>query len=578
MASAQRRLPTRYKHVTEEKADGATFTPDGLASFVARQIASTLPVPKKGRVRVLDPAVGEGALLICLLDELSSKGFRQVEVHGFETNPASLSVAKKAISSRFPAVPIHFRDGDFLEFAEQVASPPSLFSSAPVERFDVIIANPPYVRTQIMGAAHAQSLATHFGLSGRVDLYHAFLLGMIEVLAEGGVAGIIVSNRFMTTKSGSSVRKVIRESVTINHVWDLGDTKLFEAAVLPAVLLLTNRKPGTAKEAHPAFTSIYEADGPIENSVEDVIAALDKCGRVGVADGRCFQVTHGTLDLNTALDGIWRVATDSADAWLRTVDTRTWRTFGELGSIRVGIKTCADKVFIRSDWENMPARERPELLRPLTTHHMGRQFKADSTAAGRHVVYPHLIKNGQREAADLSKYPLSAAYLEKYRSTLESRSYVLEAGRQWYEIWVPQDPAAWELPKLVFRDICETPTFWLDLDGTVVNGDCYWLALNPGMDSDLLWLALAVSNSCFIEAFYDHRFHNKLYAGRRRFITQYVELFPLPDASRPESRELIDLAKQIYASVPSLATKELKVRLDSLVWRLFGLSVEEVSR
>jgi hypothetical protein len=155
---------------------------------------------------------------------------------------------------------------------------------------------------------------------------------------------------------------------------------------------------------------------------------------------------------------------------------------------------------------------------------------------------------------------------------------VIEAGRRWYEIWVPQDPGAWSLPKLVFRDICEVPTFWVDLDGSVVNGDCYWLALNPGTDTDLLWLAVAVANSSFMEAFYDQRFHNKLYAGRRRFMTQYVEQFPLPNPSREESGKLVDLAKRIYDLTPSVLTGDLESQLDSLVWQTFGVSVEEVSR
>ncbi len=569
MASAQRKQPVRYKYVTEDKAGGATFTPDNLAGFVAREIATTLPVGKGRAIRVLDPAVGEGALLLSLLEELHGRGVHNVEVHGFDTNPESLSVAENAIRARFPAISVFFRANDFLEFAGQFANAPLFLDRVLTEeKFDAIIANPPYVRTQIMGAAHAQSLASHFGLSGRVDLYHAFILGMIEVLLENGVAGVIVSNRFMTTKSGSAVRRVLREAVNLKHVWDLGDTKIFDAAVLPAVLLLT--KGERSEKANPRFTSIYETDGQAFCRARDVIEALAESGPVCVEDGRRFEVIHGSLDLSTAVDDVWRVATDKADAWLRTVERHTWRTFGGAGSIRVGIKTCADKVFIRSDWDSMPERERPELLRPLTTHHMGRRFRADVTKAGRKVLYPHLSSRGQREAADLSRYSRAAAYLEKHRSTLEGRSYVVDAGRRWYEIWVPQDPEAWELPKLVFRDICETPTFWIDLDGSVVNGDCYWLTLNPRMEIDVLWLALAVANSSFIEAFYDHRFHNKLYAGRRRFITQYVEAFPLPDPTRAESKTMIDLAKEIFDLTPSPATKALETRLDGLVWQVFG--------
>ena len=575
MALAQRRTPARYKCVTEEKADGATFTPGKLASFVAQQIVVNLPVSSSRALRVLDPAIGEGTLLVKLLEEMYSRGIHNIEVHGFDTNPRSLSLAEQTIRKKFPLVPIHFLSVDFLEFAGQFVGTSSLFSNALPERFDVIIANPPYVRTQIIGAAQAQSLASHFGLGGRVDLYQAFLLGMIEVLEDNGVAGIIVSNRFMTTKSGSSVRKAIRKSVYINHVWDLGDTKMFDAAVLPAVLLLT--KGETRVAGNPPFTSIYETDGVATGFAQDAIEALNQSGAISIGDGRSFQVTHGVLDLKTAADGIWRVATDITDAWLQVVKDHTWRAFGDVGSVRVGIKTCADKVFIKSNWNAIPESDRPELLRPLTTHHMGRRYRADATKAGHQVLYPHFARNNKCEVADLFLYPKSAAYLEKHRSTLESRSYVLEARRRWYEIWVPQDPEAWGLPKLVFRDICETPTFWLDLDGNIVNGDCYWLALNPSIETDLLWLALAVANSSFIEAFYDRSFNNKLYSGRRRFITQYVETFPLPDPARAESTQMIDLAKQIYQLVPSPATENLESLLDTLVWQVFGVAQSKKS-
>ena len=568
MPAVGKKASGRYKYVRQEKAGGATFTPNGLAGFVARQIAANINKPKDSPLRVIDPAVGEGVLLVRLLRELVSQGFRRIELHGFDTNSESLRIAKAALEEEFPFVAIRFRTADFLEFASESASKGrSLFAAGSPDRFDVAIANPPYVRTQIIGAAHAQRLASHFGLSGRVDLYYAFMLGMIEVLDDTGVAGIIVSNRFMTTKSGAAVRKVLRESVCVKHVWDLGDTKLFDAAILPAVLLIEKGRGRSGEK--PGFTSIYETEGGANAEAPDAIAALDGSGTVATGDGRRFRVVHGALDIRCRLDDVWRVATDDGDAWLGTVASHTSRTFGDIGSIRVGIKTCADDVFIRREWGSMPEYERPELVQPLITHHIGRKFRADCTKGLRWVLYPHVMENGHRLAADLSRYPRTASYLERHRSILESRSYVVEAGRRWYEVWVPQNPGIWRLPKLVFRDICNTPTFWIDLEGCVVNGDCYWLALNSGQDADLLWLAAAVGNSSFIEAFYDHRFHNKLYAGRRRFMTQYVERFPLPDPSRRESLKMVSLAKRIYDLAPSGAA-ELEAELDSLVWEAFG--------
>jgi len=97
-------------------------------------------------------------------------------------------------------------------------------------------------------------------------------------------------------------------------------------------------------------------------------------------------------------------------------------------------------------------------------------------------------------------------------------------------------------------------------------------------DTDLLWLAAAVANSSFIEAFYDHSFNNKLYAGRRRFITQYVERFPLPDPASPRSSAIIGLAKKIYETVGTSDADKLSKQLDTLVWEAFGLPAKEVTR
>ena len=168
---------------------------------------------------------------------------------------------------------------------------------------------------------------------------------------------------------------------------------------------------------------------------------------------------------------------------------------------------------------------------------------------------------------DLAQYHRSRGNLAAYRAKLEIRIYVVKAGRDWSEIWGRQNPSAWAPPKLVFRDIAEKPTFWVDLNGSVVNGDCYWLICQNPEQTDLLWLAVAVGNSTFIERFYDYRFHNKLYAGRRRFITQYVEQFPLPNPDKSIGKNIIAKAKQIYDCTPSPETEQLQKELDTMVWK-----------
>ena len=570
--------PNRYSRVSQEKSDGATYTPKVLADFVARQIVQTVERPSNDRpVRILDPAIGHGELLICLVHHLLRHSVTNLEVHGFETDSDALEYGTGRLKQLFPEFKLNLRHGSFLDYVLDHFGPDDqtdLFRRAQTERYDMIIANPPYVRTQIMGARRAQALAKQFGLSGRLDLYYAFVLAIARALKPEGTVGLIVSNRFMTTKSGAVVRRALSEQLNIRRAWDLGDTKLFGAAVLPAVLILEGK--GCRKTTSPRFTSIYETGNPDSCTADDPISALDREGVVRTNDGRRFHVQHGRLDTDGDCDGVWRLANRVADRWLSTVADHSWSTFRRIGKVRVGVKTCADSVFIRNDWADAAGLECPELLRPLLTHHTARQFKPSIPTCPFEILYPHENVRGRRRAVDLTKYPRSRAYLEAHRATLESRQYVKAAGREWYEIWVPQNPDAWKQRKMVFRDIAHQPTFWIDLDGSVVNGDCYWLTCDEQGHSDLLWLAASVGNSTFIERFYDYRFNNKLYSGRRRFMTQYVEAFPLPDPQGSAGQEIIAKSKLLFQSMPLGQGDTLLEEVNALVWESFGL-VEKAS-
>ncbi|MCY4040399.1 MAG: N-6 DNA methylase [Gammaproteobacteria bacterium] len=559
----------RYETVTDIKSDGAVYTPKPLANFVSSHIVDTASdMQKRNSLRLLDPAVGHGELLFRLLEHMPEPWTQSIEVCGFETNEKALDTARQRLLQRFPAITISFESRSFLEYVIahfETRTQGDLFINSSPDLYDLVIANPPYVRTQVLGTRQARKLSRQFGLSGRVDLYQPFILGISQVLHPLGVAGIIVSNRFMTTRSGSSIRRTLFQHSNVRHVWDLGDTKLFDAAVLPAVLLLEGSASKINKKTRPAFTTIYEtSDSPV-HSASDTISALEKDGVVEIEDGRRFRVQHGELDTNGNSDGTWRLATKSTDIWLRSVDRHTWGTFRDIGKVRVGVKTCADKVFIRSDWQNMA--KLPELLQPVTTHQISRRFRPLRSDQPMYILYPHEVVDGCRRAIDITLYPGANEYLCAHRSTLEARKYVIESGRRWYEIWVPQDPNTWDLPKLVFRDIADRPTFWLDFEGSIVNGDCYWMVPDKPLDSDLLWLAASVANSSFIERFYDLRFNNKLYAGRRRFITQYVEKFPLPNPSSELSKKIIFKAKRLYQNISSPVATRLEQELDILIWQ-----------
>ncbi|MCY4475148.1 MAG: N-6 DNA methylase [Chloroflexi bacterium] len=570
----------RFATADHAKSEGITYTPRRLAEFVASKIADEWrSVPIGRAARILDPAAGDGELLIALAREISNRHPKlPIEIFGFETDTDALRIADVRLSEQFPATPRFLKSDDFLNTGlgtfgddRQIA----LFTGQTSASYDLIIANPPYVRTQILGAEKAQFLGKRFGLSGRVDLYHAFMLAISRVLNQTGVSGMIVSNRFMTTRSGMAVRKALTHQMKLLSIWDFGDTRLFDAAVLPAVVIAGGIESKPTNEL-PSFVSIYETVLNHKTSVPHPVDAMSHQGIVQINDGRKFSVSHGYLPPPSKPGDIWRMANNASETWLATVVKHSWGTFKDIGKVRVGVKTCADKIFVRSDWDDMPAP--PELLRQLTTHHSARSYKPVEILPKKSILYPHESVSEVRKPVDISSFPNSRTYLESHREVLEGRTYLTNSGRKWFEIWVPHDPLHWEKPKLIFRDIAQDPTFWIDLNGTVVHGDCYWLIADRESQTDLLWLAAAVGNSSFINKFYDFKFQNRLYAGRRRFMTQYVEQFPLPDPLDDLGIEIIATAKQIYNRTDKGEVETLKKSLNGMVWCAFGFGAEEINR
>jgi predicted RNA methylase len=558
------------------KAGGVHYTPPALASFLAERLVRQLPAGPSP-LAVLDPACGDGELLLAFVLALPMEVRATTTVVGYDLDSSAAEKARTRLSA-LGLARVDVRVADFLE-----ASPTNgggLFpGSAP--QYDVVISNPPYVRTQTLGAARSRELAAQFGISGRVDLFHCFVAGMTGALRAGGLLGLLTSNRFLMIQSGEAMRTILATQYAIEELYDLGDTKLFEAAVLPAIVVA---RRGPASKTAARFSRVYEARGSSTVQAEqgDVLSFLHEQRSGFVAtDSGTFQVEVGELGCADP-SRAWTVASDSSRSWMATVEAHQCTSFGEVAQIRVGIKTTADSVFIRQDWDQVPEDQRPEaaLLRPLVTHHddVRWRLKAD-TRLGTHVLYPHEQPEGERKrAVRLDSYPKARAYLESHRARLESRTYVIEAGRAWYEIWVPQSPSEWGVPRLVYPDIAEHPRFFLDESGAVVNGDCYWITLRPGVPREVLLLMLGIANSTFISRYYDTRFHNKLYAGRRRFMTQYVREFPLPDPDSPLAREIVAAAD----SIGGLSGSDLLVaeqHIDALVWRCFGLDrsrLEEV--
>jgi tRNA1(Val) A37 N6-methylase TrmN6 len=545
-------------------------------------------------IRILDPACGDGQLLDAAIEALRRVHVGNWQAVGVETDSHALTEARKVLA-RHDAGFVDLVLGNFLELATVFQPQQDLWLQPPRDTrlrttFDIVIANPPYVRTQVLGAAEAQRIASRFNLSGRVDLYHAFIRAMALALRRGGVLGLITSNRFMTTLAGKAIRSFLAREFELLEVIDLGDTKLFEAAVLPA--LLVARRRNRVERSGPLlvpFTRVYSSPGNAQDSVDPQLGrssileaiALGDEGLVQVPQGT-FAITRGRFSVAPGTHGVWELVSSKEAGWLSRIRDRSGGTVGDAALVRVGIKTTADQVFIRNDWASLPPEQRPEneLLRPILSHDDAyRWAMPDPYVPTAHVLYPHVATGRGKRAIDLGQYPRAREYLQGFRSRLEARRYVIEAGRKWYEIWVPQDPGAWRLPKIVFPDISPAPKFCLVADEYVVNGDCYWITLRPGLPDETLYLILGIANSALMTWFHDAAFNNKLYSGRRRYITQYVAQYPLPPVGTAPAQRIASLARRLVEDskrgAPTHRIAEMECAIDVAVCEAFGIDPEE---
>ena len=550
------------KYVDDAKRNGVHYTPKELASFFVRSIVET-GVDFSSSLSILDPACGDGGLLAAFVEATPQQWRQNIVLTGYDQDPTAIQVAQKRLGE-YKLGGVRLKAADFL-LAPGLLAPrvdignPREGESDSEALFDVIVSNPPYVRTQVLGAPQSQALAKRFGITGRVDLYHAFTIAMTSVLRDSGHIGLLTSNRFLSVRSGRTMREFLMRNYQIQKVVDLGDSRLFTASVLPVII--AGRKRSVAEDAisecdHEKdckFLRVYEARNAkdSEQSIDSSTTVLGTLGETDLqgkvtTDNGTYEIQRGALRLQGD-EKVWTIATSESDRFLKCLRKYRQIKFGSVANVKVGVKTTADNVFIRTDWSTLAESLQPEsaLVHPLLTHHDAVPWATSATETKRKILYPYCLETHPRQAIRLDDFPQAKCYLKQHEQRLKSRKYLIEGGREWFEIWVPHTPNDWQKRKIVFPDISENPTFFLDDGGRIVNGDCYWLTLKEGVPEDYWYLILGIANSDFACRFYDIQFCNKLYSGRRRFMTQYVKQFPLPELESKVSQRIINEVKAI---------------------------------
>lgn len=547
------------------KKEGVIYTPESLGTFMGKLL---FDVSEKYDVRIesiLDPSVGVGDLLLA-----TSSFFPNAIFNGIDISPEAIKKSKYLFDSH-NIKNYTFQASNYLRHQVDLFSQEQNDNREPV---DAIIANPPYVRTQNLNQ-QTESLSKIYNIPGKMDLYQAFIIEMTQQLRTGGILCMITSNRYLSTKSGESTRKFLRENFNIIKVIDLGDSKVFDAAILPAIFI--GQKIENAENSKVDFQKIYEVEDKesvFDNSYNNIFEALDLVNDgkevAAVGDKKLYNIETGTMLLPDKKLEPWTLSSIKEIQWANNIKKDNIN-FSDVFDVHVGIKTTADKVFIRNDWDKFENSSEKKLLHPLIYSKNIKRWTTDNISLDRTILYPYELVNDKRKLINLDKYPLTKEYLTQFYTKLDSRTYLKKAGRAWYEVWVPQNPILMKKPKVVFPDISNKPKFSLDLKGYLVDGNCYWLSLKDGQPTDYLYLAVIVANSVFLQKFHDIEYQNKLYSGKRRYLTQYVSNYPIPNINNNSSKKLIALCKKIInSSEPDLYLSTVSSQIEQLVQQAFN--------
>ena len=412
--------------------------------------------------------------------------------------------------------------------------------------FDVVIANPPYVQLQANNR-QLNKLYKDSGYStfiGAGDVYYLFYERGINLLKDAGQLCYISSNQWMRLKSGKVLRQFLEKQ---NPVWliNLG-ADVFDSVTVNTCVILVNRSANrnalqaadvrqAAQQFPPSeWTHIYPANGEIWTVLsaceERIKAKMEKAG----------------------------------------IPLKDWDV-----SIKYGAKTGYDKGFIvdNATKEALVASDpkSAEIIRPVLRGRDIQRYQAEWAGLWLVSTFPSL-------GLEIENYPSVKQHLLGFgKKRLEQSGKTLSDGNKsrkktkhaWFEL---QDSTTYHLEfakeKIIWGNLNNRAKFAYGQGGMLINAPSTMLTpYSPYL--------LALLNSTLLD-WYFRSIGVERDGGFYEYKPMFIESLPIPKINEAEQEPFVKLVDEILAAnAANTDTKPLEWQLDSLVYRLYGLTDEE---
>lgn len=190
-------MPFTAPRPDHPKALGAFYTPATVAGLLADWVV------RSGAERLLEPSVGEGALMEAAIARARTigGGASHLRFLACDVNPA-------VIEAILPKLPIgsEARAIDFMQL--ELAS---------TGKFQGIIANPPFTRNHALASIRRAILRDHFAVSGAAGLWVHFLLHALDFLAPGGrLAAVVPASALFSNYGRTALERIAAQFRTVD--------------------------------------------------------------------------------------------------------------------------------------------------------------------------------------------------------------------------------------------------------------------------------------------------------------------------------------------------------------------------
>ncbi|EAH7807073.1 class I SAM-dependent DNA methyltransferase [Campylobacter jejuni] len=434
--------------------------------------------------------------------------------------------------------------------------------------FDLIIGNPPYIRQEELKELKPHLAKNYKVYKGTSDIYTYFYeLGFNVLKDRGGVLSYITSNKYTRAGYGEALREFLLKNVKFLEYTDLNGIKVFDSATVDTSILCFEK----SKSKDNKFKYLALSNEILKTCAYDIGLYKDFAE---FSQNSLSKESFTFSDENTS----------ALKAKIERIGTplKEWHGLNIYRGILTGyneafIITTEKRNEILANCKDEAEKERTaKLIRKMLR---GRDIKRYSYEwAGLWVINTHngyKNQNGEKvEAINIENYPSLKKHFDEFYPQLEKRA---DKGLTPYNLRNCAYIEEFEKEKIVYPCImAKEPCFSYETSFAFAMAPANIITSN----SDILKYILAFLNSDFI-----YLMLRKFYMGggiEGELKTNNLEKLPIPKINSKNQKladELINLVDKILKAKEqdkNANTQELENKINSLVYKLYNLTEEEI--